>query len=133
MYGALITHPGAGGVLNEGIMKHTLGIGEAVNVGQAEVQQHSKEPLGPLSYHGPVDARYDIGAGEHYMAYRVTDIDGKVVAYVASLADVRIFRVIPELLQATKDILRFAPEYAGNDDLNSALSDLEAAFDKATQ
>ena len=33
---------------------------------------------------------------------------------------------VPKLLAIAKEVVLFAPEYAGNDDLNAALSDLEA-------
>lgn len=56
-----------------------------------------KHTPGPLSYNGPHDTVYDIDK-EHYMAYRVTDSGGKVIAYVASLEDTKLFKTAPDLL-----------------------------------
>ncbi len=64
---------------------------------------------GPLSYNGPHDTVYDIDK-EHYMAYRVTDSGGKVIAYVASLEDTKLFRAAPELLKVAEYTLsHFTP------------------------
>ncbi|KKN43295.1 hypothetical protein LCGC14_0704470, partial [marine sediment metagenome] len=55
---------------------------------------------GPLSYSGKYDVAHDLDKCEHWMAYRVTDINGKTVAYIANKADLEQFIATPNLLKA---------------------------------